>query len=173
MPGFGAGQVARDAEADALRTEDQTETMITIVILDGIRLGLFGWCAYIGFKAAKRTGNKGYVLLALYCCLSIPWVILSRLPQVDAPIEPLPDSPLMEDALPPADAPGSADAADAPPLTPQGGATLPVLPALLAGGCYLLAKDDPREPEEADEENLYSPDSPAPEGEERPDPARS
>ena len=115
--------------------------MITQLIVVTLTIGLLVAGAYHCGKAMKRTGNRGYGLLAVYFILSAFLTVLGKLDDGTDPTQGL--LPEVKE-----DTPAEPIPADSPSTS------LPFMPLLLFAGVYMVLKDDPRiAPDEAEEQN--------------------
>ncbi|MCK5804888.1 MAG: hypothetical protein KAI66_18770 [Lentisphaeria bacterium] len=111
--------------------------MITQLVVVTLTIGLFVAGAYHCGKAMKRTGNRGYGLLATYFILSAFLTVLGNLDDGADPTQGL--LPEVTEDTPAEPVPADTEST-----------SLPFMPLLLFAGVYMVLKDDPRiAPEEA------------------------
>lgn len=135
--------------------------MVTILLINLVGVAIYVSGAGMCLRATRRTGNNGYLLLAAYFAVVL---VVSSLDQV-RDLERGPDPTLAMEAMRPARptvqapstvadeaapaAPAKTEAAEddaAPPefVDVMPTASLPILPALLLVGVFLVSRDDPR-----------------------------
>jgi len=132
--------------------------MVTILLINLVGVAIYVSGAGMCLRATRRTGNNGYLLLAAYFAAVL---VVSSLDQVrDLERGPDPGAavdamrPAPRPAVPPAaavddDAAAKAEAAEEDAPAPEfidvmPTASLPILPALLLVGVFLVSRDDPR-----------------------------
>lgn len=131
--------------------------MVTILLINLVGVAIYVSGAGMCLRATRRTGNNGYLLLAAYFAAVLVVSSLDQVRDLERGPDPTAAVEARRPARPASSAPADATAAtmaeseaaeeEVPPpefVDVMPTASLPILPALLLVGVFLVSKDDPR-----------------------------